>query len=72
MAGTDPFKVEGEIVEVLSERTFRVQLANGHRLLGFVPAKARRSAGQLVPGQKVLLQLSPYDLSEARIILEKN
>ena len=72
MAGTDPFKVEGEIVEVLSDRTFRVQLANGHLLLGFVPAKGRRSAGAFVAGQKVLLQLSPYDLSEGRIILEKN
>jgi translation initiation factor IF-1 len=72
MAGTDPFKVEGEIVEVLSERTFRVQLANGHRLLGFIPAKARRSINQFAAGQKVLLQLSPYDLSEGRIILERH
>ncbi len=67
MAGTGPFKVEGVIVEVLPNRTYRVELANGHRLLGFVPGKARLSFVGRV-GDKVRLELSPYDLSEGRIM----
>ena len=70
MAGTDAFKVEGKIVEVLSERTFRVQLANGHRLLGFIAGRTRTMTRQLAVGNKVNLQLTPYDLSEGRIILD--
>ena len=70
MAGTDAFKVEGQIVEVLSERVFRVQLPNGHRLLGFIPGNTRRLVPRFAAGDKVNLQLSPYDLSEGRIILE--
>ncbi len=70
MAGTDAFKVEGQIVEVVSDRVFRVQLSNGHRLLGFIPGKTRKLLPRFVAGDKVNLQLSPYDLSEGRIILE--
>jgi len=65
---TDAIKVEGLVVEVLSDRTYRVELANGHRLLGFIPGKARAGVVRLVPGDKVDLALSPYDLSEGRIV----
>ena len=70
MAGTDAFKVEGQIVGVLSERLFRVQLPNGHCLLGFIPRKTRKLVPRFTAGDKVNLQLSPYDLSEGRMILE--
>jgi translation initiation factor IF-1 len=70
MAGANAFKVEGQIVEVLSERVFRVQLPNGHRLLGFIPGKTRKLVPRFAAGDIVNLQLSPYDLSEGRIILE--
>jgi translation initiation factor IF-1 len=70
MAGTDAFKVEGQIIEALSERVFRVQLPNGHCLLGYVPGRTRRLIPRLAAGDKVNLQLSPYDLSEGRIVLE--
>jgi len=70
MAGTDAFKVEGKIVQVLSERTFRVRLANGHCLLGFIAGKSLAKAPRLAVGNKVNLQLTPYDLSEGRISLE--
>jgi translation initiation factor IF-1 len=70
MAGTNAFKVEGKVVEVLSERLLRVQLSNGHCLLGFIPGKNRKSVPRLAVGDKVNVQLSPYDLSEGRIILE--
>ena len=71
MLRADAFKVEGVVVEVLSARTFRVELANGHRLLGFVPGKARSSLASPVVGDKVRLELSPYDLSEGRIVMER-
>ena len=66
----DAFEVEGVVVEVLPNRTYRVELANGHRLLAFVAGKARQSFAGLAPGDKVRLQLSPYDLSEGRIVVE--
>ena len=70
MVGKDAFKVEGKIVEVVSVRLFRVQLANGHNLLGFIPGKSRKVVPEFIPGDTVNLQLSSYDLSEGRIILE--
>jgi translation initiation factor IF-1 len=62
-------QAEGAIVEVLPNWTYRVQLANGHRLLAFVAGKARLGFARLALGEKVRLELSPYDLSVGRIIL---
>ncbi|HWX18970.1 MAG TPA: translation initiation factor IF-1 [Candidatus Binatia bacterium] len=74
MARTDAIEVEGVVVEALSNKTYRVELANGHRLLAFVAGKARLSFARLAPGETVKLELSPYDLSEGRIVgeTEKN
>ena len=69
MSGEAAFKVEGVIIEVLPNKTYRVELANGHRLLGFVAGKARLNFAPN-PGDKVRLKLSPCDLSQGRIILE--
>lgn len=71
MAGTDAFKVEGVVVEALPNKTYRVELANGHRLLGFVAGRARLAFAGLAPGDKVKLQLTPYDLSSGRILVGK-
>jgi len=60
------------VVEALPNGTYRVELANGHRLLAYVTGKARLKLGAFVPGDKVMLQLSPYDLSEGRIIVERS
>jgi len=49
---------------------YRVELANGHRLLAYVTGKARLSFAHLATGDKVRLEMSPYDLSEGRIIVE--
>ncbi len=68
MARTDAFKVEGVILESLANKTYRVELANGHRLLGFVAGK-RKQAVCFAPGDRVNLELSPYDLSEGRIVV---
>ena len=67
MAREDAISVEGIVVEVLPNKTYRVELANGHRLLGFVAGKAKRNLYQFDVGQKVKLELSPFDLSEGRI-----
>ena len=70
MAGESAFKVEGVVVETLSDRTFRVELSNGHKVLGFVAGRTNQQFAGLRPGEKVKLQMSPYDLSEGRIIVE--
>jgi translation initiation factor IF-1 len=70
MAGESAIEAEGAIVEVLPNRTYRVQLANGHRLLAFVAGKARLGFARLTLGEKVRLELSPYDLSVGCIIVK--
>jgi translation initiation factor IF-1 len=71
MAREGAIEVEGAIVEVLPNRMYRVELANGHRLLAYVAGKARLSFARLTPGDKVRLELSPYDLSSGRIVVER-
>jgi translation initiation factor IF-1 len=68
MARTGGIEVEGVVVEALPNTTYRVELANGHRLLAFVAGKARLSFARLARGDRVKLQMSPYDLSQGRII----
>jgi len=70
MAREGAIEVEGAVIEVLPNKMYRVELANGHRLLAFVPGKARLRFACLAPGDKVRLELSPYDLSAGRIIVE--
>ena len=70
MAREGAIEVEGAVVEVLPNKMYRVELANGHRLLAFVPGKAKLSFAGLASGDKVRLELSPYDLSSGRIIVE--
>jgi translation initiation factor IF-1 len=71
VAGTDPFKVEGLVMEVLSSKTYRVELANGHRLLAFATGRMAASPARFAAGDRVRLQLSPYDLSVGRIIEDR-
>jgi len=68
MAREGAIEVEGVVVEVLPNQMYRVELANGHRLLAFVRGKARSSFAHLAPGHKVRLELSPCDLSVGRIV----
>ncbi len=70
MAGEDAFEVEGRVMEVLPNGTYRVELANGHRLMAFVAGRAKKNFAGLNAGDKVKLQLSPYDLSDGRILVE--
>ena len=68
MPGKDAFQVEGVVLEALSDRTCRVELSNGHVLLGFLTRRMREELGVPEMGQRLVLKLSPYDLSEGRII----
>jgi len=71
MRGEDAFRLEGRVTEVLSERTWRVELANGHRLLAFAAGRTNRDFAGLRPGDIVKLQLTPFDLSTGRLLEAK-
>jgi len=60
-------QVEGTVVESLPNATFRVELENGHRVLAHVSGKMRMHFIKILPGDRVMLELSPYDLSRGRI-----
>lgn len=63
----EAIEVEGTIVEPLPNAMFRVELANGHRVLAHVSGKIRVNFIRILPGDRVLVELSPYDLSHGRI-----
>ncbi len=69
MARENAIETEGVVVEALPNKTYRVELANGHRLLGYVPGRAHAQVTRLAPGDRVRLEVSPYDLSEGRILV---
>ena len=64
----DSFLVEGTVNELLPNMVFRVELANGHRLLAHLSGELRLNFIKLLPGTKVLLEIHPYDLSRGRIV----
>jgi len=61
-------EVEGTVVEPLPHAMFRVELPNGHRVLAHVSGKMRMNYIKILPGDKVIVELSPYDLTRGRII----
>jgi translation initiation factor IF-1 len=71
MAGTDAIEVEGAVVEALPHAMYRVELANGHRVLAHFKGKARLNPVQLAPGEKVRLEMSLFDLSNGCIVGNK-
>ena len=68
MAKEDLIEIQGEVLENLPNATFRVKLENGHVVLGFISGKMRMHYIRILPGDKVTVQLTPYDLSRARIV----
>ena len=68
MAKEELIEVEGVILESLPNAMFRVELENGHRVLAHVSGKMRMNFIRILPGDKVKLELSPYDLTKGRII----
>lgn len=67
MSKEDVIEVEGTVLEALPNAMFKVQLENGHELLSHVSGKLRMNYIRIVPGDKVKLEMSPYDLSKGRI-----
>ncbi|MDD5194501.1 MAG: translation initiation factor IF-1 [Candidatus Omnitrophica bacterium] len=67
MSKEELIEVEGEIVETLPNAMFRVKLDNGHIVLAHVSGKMRMHFIRILPGDKVKIELSPYDLSRGRI-----
>ncbi|AXK38549.1 translation initiation factor IF-1 [Crenobacter cavernae] len=68
MAKEDTIQILGEIVESLPNATFKVKLENGHVVLGHISGKMRKFYIRILPGDKVTVELTPYDLSRARIV----
>ena len=67
MAKKEAIEVEGSVTESLRNATFRVELANGHRVLAHISGRLRKHYIRVLPGDRVLVELSPYDLSRGRI-----
>ena len=67
MAKEDVIEVEGIVVETLPNTTFKVELENGHQILGHISGKLRMNYIKILPGDKVKVELSPYDLTRGRI-----
>lgn len=68
MSKEDVIEVEGKVLEPLPNAMFLVELANGHQVLAHVSGKIRMNFIKILPGDRVTLELSPYDLSRGRIV----
>jgi translation initiation factor IF-1 len=68
MAKDDVIAMEGRVLESLPNTTFRVELENGHVVLGHISGKMRKNYIRILPGDKVSVEMTPYDLSKARIV----
>ena len=67
MAKEDVIQMQGEIMETLPNATFRVRLENGHVILGHISGKMRMHYIRILPGDRVQVELTPYDLGRGRI-----
>lgn len=68
MSKNDVIEVEGTVLEKLPNAMFHVELENGHKILAHISGKLRMNFIKIIPGDKVLIEMSPYDLSKGRII----
>ena len=71
MSKKDLIELEGKVVEVLPNATFKVKLENGHEILAHISGKLRMNYIRILQGDKVTVELSPYDLSQGRITWRK-
>jgi translation initiation factor IF-1 len=67
LAKEELLEFEGEITELLPNATFRVKLENGHEIIGHTAGKMRKNRIRVLAGDKVLVEMTPYDLSKGRI-----
>ena len=68
MSKADVIEIEGRVVEKLPNAMFKVELENGHIVLAHISGKLRMNFIKILPGDKVTLEMSPYDLSKGRIV----
>ena len=71
MTKEELIEVEGTVIEALPNAIFRVELENGHEVLGHMSGKLRMNYIRILPGDKVTVELSPYDLNRGRITWRK-
>ena len=68
MAKDDVIELEGTVIEALPNAMFQVELPNGHKILAHISGKLRMNFIRILPGDKVTVQMSPYDLTRGRIV----
>jgi len=68
VAKEEPIRTEGRIVEALPNTQFMVELESGHRILAHIAGKMRKNFIRIVPGDRVTIEITPYDLSKGRIV----
>ena len=68
MAKEDQIEMEGEVIDTLPNTTFRVQLENGHIVTAHISGKMRKNYIRILKGDKVTIELTPYDLTKGRIV----
>lgn len=71
MGKEDVIELEGKVLESLPNAMFKVELENNHEILAHISGKMRMNYIKILPGDKVLVQMSPYDLSRGRIVYRK-
>ena len=67
MSKSDVIEMEGKVIEALPNAMFQVELQNGHQILAYISGKMRMNFIRIYPGDKVTIELSPYDLTRGRI-----
>ena len=67
--GKDFLEADGEVIELLPSASFRIRLDNGHEILGNLSGKMRMHRIRLLPGDRVKVEMTPYDLTKGRIVL---
>ncbi len=72
MPKEEPIEVEGTVKEALPNAMFKVQLDNGYEVLGYISGKMRKHYIRILPGDRVKIQLSPYDLTRGRIVYRES
>lgn len=72
MAKEEPIRVEATVREALPNAMFKVQLKNGHQLLAHISGKMRMNFIKILPGDKVTVEMSPYDLTKGRIVYREH
>jgi len=72
MPKEEPIEVEGTVKEALPNAMFKVELDNGYEVLGYISGKMRKHYIRILPGDRVKIQLSPYDLTRGRIVYRES